>query len=182
MMASHMTVGIPHLLRHALSLYRGGFATYSSNNLMHLLVFADRKYTGTLRRIRMEAAALPFEGVFAWQEEAISPDYFSAREQFFRTTRGFGYWLWKPLLVLKALAMIPEGAALLYCDAGCRLNPEGAMRLKAYEALARESDAGILGFRLGDSQTMFKWTKMDTLLRIGGDGNAAQICTTAFVS
>ncbi|MBK8082908.1 MAG: hypothetical protein IPK28_03210 [Devosia sp.] len=34
-----------------------------------------------------------------------------------RVKRGAGYWLWKPFLIDRTLAALPEGAILLYTDA-----------------------------------------------------------------
>ncbi len=37
--------------------------------------------------------------------------------QIMRTRRGAGYWLWKPFLIDRMLAALPDGALLLYTDA-----------------------------------------------------------------
>lgn len=51
--------------------------------------------------------------------------------------RGGGYWLWKPFVVLEALASLPEGAVLVWADAGCEIKePHGELAL-AVAAVAR---------------------------------------------
>jgi hypothetical protein len=37
-------------------------------------------------------------------------------------SRGFGYWIWKPILILDFLRKNPEIEAILYADTGCDLN------------------------------------------------------------
>ncbi|MBL8330549.1 MAG: hypothetical protein JNJ71_17055 [Rubrivivax sp.] len=37
--------------------------------------------------------------------------------------RGLGYWLWKVMLIQHKLSKLDDGNILVYCDAGCELNP-----------------------------------------------------------
>jgi hypothetical protein len=65
--------------------------------------------------------------------------------------KGFGYWLWKPIIILKRLREIPPGDILLYLDAGCELNllseePRG--RISMYFNLVRQH--GSLAMKLND--------------------------------
>ena len=39
-----------------------------------------------------------------------------------RDLRGFGYWIWKPLIIKKYLQNLPENAILHYCDIGSVFN------------------------------------------------------------
>lgn len=41
-----------------------------------------------------------------------------------RSPRGFGYWLWKPYLFLKAFERLEDGDVVVYADAGCEANPD----------------------------------------------------------
>lgn len=59
--------------------------------------------------------------------------------------RGFGYWLWKPIIILDFLEKNPEIEAVLYADAGCDLNfnttsivtwNEYICRLNSFEGIA----------------------------------------------
>ena len=60
-------------------------------------------------------------------------------------SRGYGYWCWKPQIVLQALRDMHDGDVLLYADAGCHLNPCGLTRLMDYYELAKEH--GIVAFQ-----------------------------------
>ena len=101
------------------------------------LTFADRRLERTLRRIRREARAMGcFDAIHALDERDLSPA-FRARfaDKLRPEVRGFGYWVWKPEILLRQLERMEEGEELLYTDAGCRLNPEGRVRLEDWERL-----------------------------------------------
>ena len=46
--------------------------------------------------------------------------------------RGYGFWIWKPEIILDALINIPDGSILQYSDLGCHINSGGLERLKEY--------------------------------------------------
>ena len=60
--------------------------------------------------------------------------------------RGFGYWIWKPWLTLRALQALPEDCYLFYTDAGCSLVKTGAHRAVEYTSLLRDGDRQIFAF------------------------------------
>lgn len=85
-------------------------------------------------------------------------------------SRGFGYWCWKPYLVLQTLERMNDGDVLLYADLGCFYNPDGRKRMLEYYDIVDKSETGILGFRgqvipTNDMPEMIRcdneWTKGD---------------------
>jgi hypothetical protein len=55
--------------------------------------------------------------------------------------KGFGYWLWKPIIIQQRLSEIPLGDVLVYIDAGCELNlliKEPRDRMQEYVKLATQ--------------------------------------------
>jgi hypothetical protein len=73
--------------------------------------------------------------------------------------RGFGYWLWKPILVLEFLNNHPEIDVVLYVDAGCDLN---------FNASSRRTWDKYLGYLESNNGIAFKmeliensWTKQE---------------------
>jgi len=73
--------------------------------------------------------------------------------------RGFGFWLWKPLILEHELRRDTEGFDfLIYLDVGCsiNMNRESAARLKEYCALADIN--GALAFHM-DGFVEKEWTK-----------------------
>lgn len=64
----------------------------------------------------------------------------SLKMQNFERTRGFGYYSWKPQVILQTLEQINENDILIYADIGCNFIPEFANNLlKKLEILESES-------------------------------------------
>ena len=131
---------------------------------LHLLSFADRRYRGSLARIQSEARRLGlFASIRTLDERALGDDYWRVhRDTVSGHRRGYGLWTWKPYLVRRMLATLPQGDVLLYCDAGCSLNSEGRSRLADYATLAGDHPSGGLAFRLDGS--IENWTKRAALV------------------
>jgi hypothetical protein len=151
---------------------------------MYFLTFFDSGLRRSLGQITGQASLMGFEGIFAWNEADMGPDFLKQHGPFIRDNpRGYGYWIWKPHLIYSALKMIPQGSSLLYADGGCSLNPEGKRRLVIYEFLAGKGN-GIFAFHIRGNHSQFAWTKMDAIERVGGDGAKAQClaATAVFVN
>ncbi len=91
-------------------------------------------------------------------------------------SRGYGYWCWKPQIILQTLEDMDDGDILQYTDAGCHLNRQGKHRLEEYFEMAANSSSGILAFQtkkpdlplVYDGRNLldlrdYKWTKGDLL-------------------
>lgn len=130
----------------------------------NLVTFADTKYAQTLNRIKVEAQRMNvFKNVFAWTEHDLDIDFVNKHHNFISNNkRGFGYWIWKPQIILQALKKTPRGSVLVYCDAGCSLNPEGIPRLQEYGEMVKNHPSGILSFKL-DGHFEYNWSKMDLM-------------------
>lgn len=135
----------------------------------HFLSFANRRYGGSLARIRAEAASMDrFTSIRAVDERWLSPDYWRVHADTVRRhRRGFGLYTWKPHVIRRGLESLPEGDMLVYADAGCSLNPEGSRRLEEYLSLAAADPAGVLAFSL--EGTVGEWTKRAALAAFGVD-------------
>jgi hypothetical protein len=65
-------------------------------------------------------------------------------------SRGYGYWVWKPYLIKKALEGLKHNDILIYCDAGCQINNNGKQRLKEYIDMlnSNKQNHGLISFQL----------------------------------
>ena len=135
----------------------------------HFLSFANRRYGGSLERIRREAVAMDrFRSIQTVDDRGLGDDYWRVHaETVRRHRRGFGLWTWKPYVVRRSLEALPEGDVLVYCDAGCSLNPEGRSRLEEYAAMAADDPAGVLAFTL--TGKVGEWTKRAALTAFDAD-------------
>ena len=132
----------------------------------------------TLRRITKEAKSIQiYDRVIGATEKSLTKDF---RRKFdgrlIAGSKGYGYWCWKPQIVLQCMQELDEGDLIQYTDAGCHLNPKGKPRLLCYFDLATEAKAGILAFQAKPPETHlgidargfldfpeYKWAKGDLL-------------------
>lgn len=75
--------------------------------------------------------------------------------------RGFGYWLWKPFVVLKKLNDIPVGDVIIYADIGCELSPQGGAVFSDYMKLLNSQN--IVCFNTGNGNQELCWTKKELI-------------------
>ena len=66
-----------------------------------------------------------------------------------------GYGIWRPYIIKKELEKIKNDDFLMYCDAGCHLNPKGKKRFYEYLEILKKSDYGIMSFQMHDQ--IEKW-------------------------
>jgi hypothetical protein len=121
-----------------------------------------------------------FDGLFLFDEKDLNNDFkHHFKDHLFFGSRGYGYWSWKPEIILYALKKINDGDSLLYIDAGCHLNHKGKQRLIDYFKMLEEADKGIIAFQSNTpdtvnsniiydgrklfSQPNYKWIKGDLL-------------------
>lgn len=87
--------------------------------------YGDGNFSKSLRRIGREAKALgKFDRVILYTPKDL-PNSITASPLFCFGQKG-GYWLWKPYLINKTLALCKEGDIIYYVDAGCTLNADSA--------------------------------------------------------
>ena len=145
-----------------------------------LATFGDSRLTQSRKRIRIQAEKM---GVFGnririFSEKDLDADFcYRLRDHLVPGSRGFGYWCWKPQVILQTMREMSEGDILLYVDIGCHLNPNGLKRLEEYRKFAIEHS--IVAFQsraLGDAaRTDFnlhflperQWSKMDLFQHFG---------------
>lgn len=137
----------------------------SEVNKIYLVSFADSRMSPTLKRLEKQAKdSCFFEDVFLYDESLFSDSF---REQFsdklILGSRGYGYWVWKPYVILEVLRKIPDGSILLYIDAGCHINAEGKEIFDFLVKRVSISPSGLLVSVLGESCLERYYTKGDLL-------------------
>jgi len=158
----------------------------------HLVSFASSDMIKSLDRLEKQALAFDlFETLHMYTEKDLDPTFRKQYSDFMKKkTRGYGFWLWKPTVILQALSKIEQEHNLLYIDAGCHLNLRGKARLYEYFESLRLSPSGILAFQNKepvapldyDGRKLLdlpdgNWTKGD-LLAFFGVRNDTQITQT----
>ena len=77
------------------------------------------------------------------------PYFWKKHRQFIEdNSRGYGYWVWKPYIIMKSLGAMNEDDILIYMDSGCTINAYGKPRLQEYIDIIKKSEYGILSFHM----------------------------------
>lgn len=135
--------------------------------LPHFISFADARYRAALNRIVTQAKQSGFFATArAYNEEDLDPTFKNRyAELLVPSVRGFGYWIWKPQIILQSLQSLPAGATLVYADAGCHVNYRGRNRFDEYLKSLNVSVSGVLAFELdgvANRHLARQYTKEDT--------------------
>ena len=141
---------------------------YPATPPLHLVAFGTED-TGTARkRLRSQARKSGyFEKIDVLTETDLDPE-FKARHnvRLSRDSRGYGYWLWKPKVILDALRTTPEGGFLLYVDVGCHVLPNQEAGIQRYLRMLEQTPSGILCSAM-TQHLESQWTKKSLLVFLG---------------
>jgi hypothetical protein len=134
---------------------------------IHILTFgggSQRYREASQRLLRQATASGLFDVATAVTDLDLENDWlFTARHGDFvrKRPRGYGHWLWKPYIILRAMNALCDGDILFYCDSGCEINRFGRRKFSRYLELVRER--GVLLFEL--SHFNEAWSKGDLLVK-----------------
>jgi hypothetical protein len=111
--------------------------------------FADFSHRKGLRRLAQQVHSFGFSRpARLLTERDLDPSFVQiAASKWGKLDRGFGYYFWKPQVILQELSRLQPGEIMLYLDAGCHLNPGGKKRMADYLRWTSRSDSGILAFQ-----------------------------------
>lgn len=129
-----------------------------------LITFSNELYRESRERLLGSALRYGIGSVHGYDITDIQHlPFYQAHRYIFEQTRGLGYWLWKPLLVAKALAELVEGDVVLYMDAGTELiaNPTPLLHL------CSTIEPVLLFGNATDNNE--RWTKRDAFVLMGCD-------------
>jgi hypothetical protein len=130
-----------------------------------LISFADGPFQRRAVSFTAQAASLEvFDRIEVCRKEDL-PRSFLKRHGTYLGGRGFGYWIWKPVVIARALAQIRHGDLLVYVDAGFTLSPSGRDRMLEYFSICHDSADKMLSFMNVYTEEM--WTKADLAVRLG---------------
>lgn len=100
------------------------------------------------------------------QDELLQDPEFAKHIPFIiQNRRGFGYWIWKPYVILKKMQEIEEGDMIFYADICTSIRVEGKERFLEYIESAKSNKYGNLFFPYSHPQypRICDWCKMDTI-------------------
>lgn len=124
----------------------------------------SRNYYDAVDRVCCQARAFEmFDKVIGYTDRDLKDDkiFWNDHKDFIENNaRGYGYWIWKPYLILKILNELNDNDLLLYVDCGCELNIKG--KDKMVEFINKVDEKLIIGTRANSDDTNF--TKKDTII------------------
>ena len=141
----------------------------NTHNKKYFLFFGDDKLFKH-QKIRLKAQAKNtgwFDEIIVETPDTIS-EFIQEHKELFAYERGFGYWLWKPHIILKTLNRLNEGDLLFYADAGTTIVEHRDNRFRAYCDLLSSSSKPVIIFSSGYQERPFH--KMEVLKRFQMDG------------
>jgi len=125
-----------------------------------LINYANKGFVNS--RKEQKETALSIAGiheVIEYNFHDIDDEFKKECSQHFSQSRGAGYWVWKPYLILKTLSTMNDGEILVYCDAGA--NFTGSI-LPYIEKM----QGSIMLFYYNHHETEKKWTKKDIFVHL----------------
>lgn len=152
---------------------------------IYLCSFADTRLGISACRFKQEAMNMGgvFEEVFIYTEASLPLTFREDfKDKFYNengvSSRGFGYWVWKPKVILMVLEQIKENDILFYLDIGFEFDSSKLEILKGWISQVNQNEAMALAVD-GKTEIVYNgkkcyvtekyWTKMDTLVHFGLD-------------
>ena len=124
---------------------------------------APSNWYGALNRIKTQAESFKiFKKIFTYTDVDLKNDinFWNKHEKFILSnSRGYGYWVWKPYVILKVLDQMNDNDILLSCDSGCELNIDGIDYFNTL--IEKTNNKLIIGTSCGSDD--YRYTKMDTI-------------------
>jgi hypothetical protein len=129
-----------------------------------LVTFGSEGYERGLKQIE-ESARTYFDEVLCYRHFDIDQEFRRRHEGHFADGRGYGYWIWKPYLLLKTMGRMADNDIVMYCDALMRFINDPAPLFHLVQ-----ENRGILLFnhKLGGYKN-FRFTRIDTFRLMGLD-------------
>lgn len=118
-------------------------------------------------RLCESAIIVGFDAVLKWSpQDYNASEFYEKNKKTLDCTRGAGYWLWKPYLILQQLKKMAPDDILVYCDAGRAEYYNYSLNIFPSKILSNTKNSKF-GFFLGpllfQHGSLAKWTKRDCL-------------------
>lgn len=137
------------------------FITFSS---------CGEKYTQAAQRLMSQAYSTQcFDKLVHYDEKSLINDteFWNMHANFIiNNSRGYGYWIWKPYLIMKTMKSMSEGDILLYLDAGCEIDTQKISKFQElFRVVKKDKIVGSTTKKEKD------WNKMDLINYLNMNNN-----------
>ena len=132
---------------------------------MILVNYADRGFVKS-QKLNSDSGLLHgFDRVINYTNKNIDNDFYKNNSKILSQTKGAGYWLWKPYIILKTLNCVNENSIIFYCDSGA----EFIKNMTPIFEQIQKANRGILIFKLSGHHKEKNYTRKDVINYIVGD-------------
>ncbi len=131
------------------------------------ICFTDKKYEKTRERYANELQSKNiFDKVIQYKPEDFDEDFILKHKNFIDSNpTGYGYWIWKPYFVSKALDTMDDGDILVYGDAGNDMPGDREDCLHIFNmALSVKKGVSVVACKQGWN---IRWIKADLYKAMG---------------
>jgi hypothetical protein len=91
----------------------------------YLITFATDTFKNRQLTLKKFAESLPFKGTICYDDKWLLNEEFSkSHTNILSQSRGFGYWLWKPYIIIDALKRVNDTDIVFYLDSGDVFNAD----------------------------------------------------------
>lgn len=130
---------------------------------VHFLTFANTSYM-SLDRIHKQAVDMNIFDTINLKNEHDISDFLEKHRNFIMNHKyGFGYYIWKPKIILDTLLKMKENDILLYCDAGTHLNNKGRHRFLEYINIFFDDKYHLVNFSTNNFYKIQQFVKSDAI-------------------
>lgn len=125
--------------------------------------YADNNYKAKQATLHEAVSTMGFDHLFRFDRQWLTQtDFYYTNKFILDQSRGGGYWLWKPYIILQAFEKLAYNDALLYLDSGDTISPGILPFIK--NAMAHRDILLTLGDRVNKH-----YTKRDCFVLMGCD-------------
>jgi hypothetical protein len=162
-------LGLLLILGIGLYYYFTSFLEHFDNNTQKVYAMSfgggSQNFHDAVLRIKNELSnANVFDDITIYTDHDLKKDtsFWNKHKEFIENnSRGYGYWIWKPYLIMKTFEKMNNNDILLYLDAGCELPNNEKNKDKILELINKCNENNILYTRTGHNEKMY--TKMDLI-------------------
>ena len=148
-------------------------------NMIYIITFgSDRSFLKICKKVLISLKNLyPNAFYFNYQSKDLDINIVNYCEKY---KRGYGYWIWKPYLILKTLRIMPIGSTLLYVDGRTGLHPN-CKKIDWFDKFINSNRYDIGLFKTVHKE--YKWTTGDlfslfNLTTYSSSASTEQYCGT----
>ena len=130
------------------------------NSRIHLFTFATDSFQRMGRVLGVVSIHRGFDSFYLFNSDDYQEDFKIKNLETLSLSRGGGYWLWKPYIILRAIEKYPQEDFLLYLDSGAL--PKSPA--KQYKSLISDSRIHVWAENASQIKT---WTDPEVLALFG---------------